>query len=169
MWSCANEDPHSTQQATPHHATPGTPHPKRRKPFRGETLAKYLQCRLIELVFNKRLPNFAFPVIPTEQPRPAESNLVGIYSYNLAGNLVNALCHYDAPCRSQRIRFDFIIWVVRAGIWSRGREGVRLPPSRQESHRVRQIPRQVRIGNAHEIKSRQWSCKNCYQTESNNQ
>lgn len=77
---------------------------KRREPFRGETLAKYLQCRLIELVFNKRLPNFAFPVIPTEQQRAAESNLVGIYSYNLAGNLVNALCHYDAPCRSQRIR-----------------------------------------------------------------
>lgn len=158
VWSCANEDPHST---------PGTPHPKRRKPFRGETLAKYLQCRLIELVFNKRLPNFAFPAIPTEQQRAAESNLVGIYSYNLAGNLVNALCHYDAPCRSQRIRsFRFYNLSCTCRHLKSRKRRRSFAPFRA---RVRQIPRQVGIGNAHEIKSRQWSCKNCYQTESNNQ
>lgn len=85
----------------------------KREPFRGETLAKYLQCRLIELVFNKRLPNFAFPVIPTEQQRRNVATSGYIPIILLAICLTHCVIT-TPPCRSkelatQRIRFDFII------------------------------------------------------------
>lgn len=90
---------------TARHTLPGT----LRVPCEIHISAYIFLIELVLFFFNKPLPNFAFPVgaaIPEYIP------------IILLGNLLNALCHYDAPqqipadpSRSQgdALRFDFII------------------------------------------------------------
>lgn len=112
---------------TARHTLPGT----LRVPCEIHISAWTYRVGFLSFFYNKPLPNFAFPVgaaIPEYIP------------IILLGNLLNALCHYDAPSRSQgdALRFDFIIWVVRAGILEKeGGSGW------ETWSTLRQIPRQV--------------------------